>query len=257
MTITTFPGSVGGTLANVNRWRSQLGLEPVEASDLPKMTSSLDVLGGKAMLVDMTGSDKKTSQKARLIAAMVAQKAARWFYKLMGDEQVVARERNIYKVCSDRKISKWLIESSVSLRRCASRSCASAWLLLLVFIGTLAQVDQGLLRRAKPVFSQPADLLVAQRSGLEDSRFAWRVFAGWYSVGKSHCRAHQTLHFQQKKIGIFLIHAGLILLLLGQFATDLLQVETHMRLSGGEAKNYSESDRLSELVLIDSASADQ
>ena len=29
-TITTFPGSAGGTLANVNRWRNQLSLEPVE-----------------------------------------------------------------------------------------------------------------------------------------------------------------------------------------------------------------------------------
>ena len=99
VTITTFPGSVGGTLANVNRWRNQLSLEPVEQSDLPKMASSLDVLdvlGGKAMLVDMTGTDKKTNQRARLIAAMVAREGSTWFYKLMGDEQVVAREKETF-----------------------------------------------------------------------------------------------------------------------------------------------------------------
>jgi len=96
VTITTFPGNVGGTLANVNRWRGQLGLEPVEQSDLPKMASSLDVLGGKAMLVDMTGSDKKTNQKARLITAIVAREGSTWFYKLMGDEQVVAREKETF-----------------------------------------------------------------------------------------------------------------------------------------------------------------
>jgi hypothetical protein len=96
MTITTFPGSVGGILANVNRWRGQLGLEPVEQSDVPKMTSSLDVLGGKAMLVDMTGSDKKTNQKARLITAIVAREGSTWFYKLMGDEPVVAREKETF-----------------------------------------------------------------------------------------------------------------------------------------------------------------
>ena len=96
VTITTFPGSVGGTLANVNRWRNQLSLEPVEQSDLPKMASSLDVLGGKAMLVDMTGSDKKTNQKARLITAIVAREGSTWFYKLMGDEPVVAREKETF-----------------------------------------------------------------------------------------------------------------------------------------------------------------
>jgi hypothetical protein len=96
VTITSFPGSVGGTLANVNRWRNQLGLEPVEQSDLPKMTSSLDVLGGKAMLVEMTGTDRKTNQRARLMAAMVARESSTWFYKLMGDEQVVAREKEAF-----------------------------------------------------------------------------------------------------------------------------------------------------------------
>src|SRR4029077_1928402 len=96
VTITTFPGSVGGTLANVNRWRNQLNLEPVEQSDLPKVTSSLDVLGGKAMLVDMIGTDRKTNQKARLMAAMVAKEGSTWFYKLLGDEQVVAREKEAF-----------------------------------------------------------------------------------------------------------------------------------------------------------------
>ncbi|MEO8428051.1 MAG: hypothetical protein ABI651_13150 [Verrucomicrobiota bacterium] len=96
VTITTFPGDVGGTLANVNRWRNQLNLEPVEQSELSKLTTSLDVLGGKAMLVDMTGTDKKTNQKARLMAAMVGREGGTWFYKLMGDEQVVAREKEAF-----------------------------------------------------------------------------------------------------------------------------------------------------------------
>lgn len=32
--VTRFPGRVGGTLANINRWRGQMGLGPVEAGDL-------------------------------------------------------------------------------------------------------------------------------------------------------------------------------------------------------------------------------
>jgi hypothetical protein len=91
----------------------------------------------------------------------------------------------------------------------------------------------------------------------------WRIpiLPGGYLLGGllliNLIAAHiKRFTFTKKKIGIFLIHAGLILLLLGQFTTDFLQVESHMRLGGGEVKNYSESDRISELVLIDSANAD-
>jgi hypothetical protein len=43
-------------LANVNRWRNNdLGLKPVEDSDLPELTRRLDVDGAKAVLVDMKG----------------------------------------------------------------------------------------------------------------------------------------------------------------------------------------------------------
>src|SRR6185369_5146677 len=129
--------------------------------------------------------------------------------------------------------------------------------LLLVFIGTLAQVDQGLYVAQNRYFRS---LLVYWSPKGADWRIP--VFPGGYLLGGillvNLLAAHiKRFTFSKKKIGIFLIHAGLILLLLGQFATDLLQVETHMRLSGGEAKNYSESDRLSELVLINSASADK
>jgi hypothetical protein len=44
----------------------------------------------------MTGTDKKTNQRARLIAAMVAREGSTWFYKLMGDEQVAGREKEMF-----------------------------------------------------------------------------------------------------------------------------------------------------------------
>ncbi len=89
ISITRFPGDVGGPLANVNRWRKQLSLPPIEESELPKLVTSIDVLGGKATLVDMKSTDGKT----RLIAASVPRKEQTWFYKLMGDEATVAREK--------------------------------------------------------------------------------------------------------------------------------------------------------------------
>src|ERR1039458_2271134 len=50
--VSAFPGDVGGTLANVNRWRVQIGLPPIEDSALGSVTQSLAVAGGNATLVD-------------------------------------------------------------------------------------------------------------------------------------------------------------------------------------------------------------
>ena len=90
--VAMIPGDGGGPLANVNRWRKQIGLGPIEAGDLPKQTSTLDVGASKATVLDVTSSDKKK----RLLAASVPRGNGTWFYKLMGDETVVAREKEAF-----------------------------------------------------------------------------------------------------------------------------------------------------------------
>lgn len=94
ITVSAFPGDVGGLLANVNRWRRQIGLPPIEDADLAKTVSEIDAQGGKAKLVDLDGVDAKSGQKARLVGVIVPQATQTWFYKLMGDEKVVAREKD-------------------------------------------------------------------------------------------------------------------------------------------------------------------
>jgi len=91
--ITVLDGDGGGMSENVNRWRRQLGLPPVAEGELNKLLTPLDVHGGKAMLVDMSGTDAKTRQSARLIGAIVPREDRTWFYKLMGNEQLAEREK--------------------------------------------------------------------------------------------------------------------------------------------------------------------
>jgi hypothetical protein len=67
----------------------------------------------------------------------------------------------------------------------------------------------------------------------------------------------KRFHLSRKKIGIILIHAGLILLLGGQFLTEVFQVEGQMRLEPGDTKNYSESGRKNELAVIDTTDPDK
>lgn len=89
-------GEGGGLLANVNRWRGQLGLDAIGENDLPQFTQSLDVPGGKATLVDFAGVDAKTSTPTRLIAVVVSENGQTWFYKLMGNERTVAQQKNAF-----------------------------------------------------------------------------------------------------------------------------------------------------------------
>lgn len=93
VTVSSFPGEVGGLLANVNRWRSQVGLGPVDAAELSKGLTPLDVGGVKAMLVDVTGKDPDSGQKSRLVGAIVPQGGRTWFFKMKGDEPAVEREK--------------------------------------------------------------------------------------------------------------------------------------------------------------------
>jgi hypothetical protein len=96
LNISQLSGTGGGVLANINRWRDQLGLAHLGEAELNKAVQPLDLPAGKAMLVDMTGTDARTGQQARLLAAIVPQADQTWFYRLMGNQQVIERERETF-----------------------------------------------------------------------------------------------------------------------------------------------------------------
>ncbi len=87
------------------------------------------------------------------------------------------------------------------------------------------------------------------------------VFPGGYLIGgvllinlvASH---FQRFKFTRKKAGIWMVHFGLILLLLGQLLTDMLSRESTLHLRTGESKNYSESDHIAELTVVDTTNPD-
>ncbi len=88
--VSVFPGDFGGAFANVNRWRAQMGLAAIKQTELSKTTQPLQVAGTAAILVDLSNPNSP----ARLVAAIVPQGDRTWFYKLVGDESVVAKEKD-------------------------------------------------------------------------------------------------------------------------------------------------------------------
>jgi hypothetical protein len=90
------PGDGGGMLANLNRWRNQVGLGPMAEADLAKETQPLELPAGKASLADITGRDPRNGQQARLVAVVIPRSSGTWFYKLMGNAEVVQQEKDAF-----------------------------------------------------------------------------------------------------------------------------------------------------------------
>ncbi len=127
--------------------------------------------------------------------------------------------------------------------------------MLLIFIGTLAQVDEGLYNAQARYFKSWfiwAPTLLGHKLPI--------VLPGGYLLGGvllvNLLSAHaQRFTLSKKKIGIFMVHAGLILLLLGQLLTDVLSTESAMRIPEGEPVNYSRDFHSNELAVIDTSPA--
>lgn len=120
--------------------------------------------------------------------------------------------------------------------------------LVLVFAGTLAQVELGIFRSQQVYF---------------ESFFLWKKVAGielpvlpaGYTIGSllilNLCSAFVIrFRLRRKHAGLLLVHAGLVLLLLGELFTDMFAIESQLRLSEGETKNYTESIFDYELAVV-------
>ena len=94
ITVSSFPGDVGGVPANVNRWRRQIGLDQLPETEAVKAVTQLDPTPGKLMLVELSGTDAKTGKPARLVGVIAPQTEVTWFYKLLGDEKIAASEKD-------------------------------------------------------------------------------------------------------------------------------------------------------------------
>ncbi|MGJ8638171.1 MAG: cytochrome c biogenesis protein ResB [Opitutaceae bacterium] len=133
-----------------------------------------------------------------------------------------------------------------------------AFSMALIFFGTLAQVDTGIWKTQKDYFESFWVIYsVPKQAALYNLLFWLHVpLLGGYTLGGllfiNLIAAHITrFKMTWKKSGIFMVHFGLILLLLGELLTDLLSVESQMPVDEGGRANYSQAFRQNELVFID------
>ena len=94
VSMTVLQGDGGGLLENVNRWRGQLGLDPIEEKDLQAELKAVEGLGEDARVVDITGTSSRSQLEERLVGVIAPQGELTWFYKLMGTPSVVEKSRD-------------------------------------------------------------------------------------------------------------------------------------------------------------------
>jgi hypothetical protein len=96
--VTVFPGDVGGPLANVNRWRSQIDLPPVTTEEAAKMTTTVDANGIPVAVVDFSNPTPPEGKKygQRMIVATIPKDGNSWFVKMTGDEPAVAAQKEAF-----------------------------------------------------------------------------------------------------------------------------------------------------------------
>jgi hypothetical protein len=95
VTVSVFPGDAGGVLPNVNRWRRQLKLEPIQDGGLGQVSKPLDVPGRKGILVEFSGQNTN-GQPTQLIGAILPSEEQTWFYKFTGDPQIMQQEKDAF-----------------------------------------------------------------------------------------------------------------------------------------------------------------
>jgi len=90
VSVTVFPGPAGGEVANVNRWRNQIGLPPVDEAALARDRKTLQSPAGNLAVFDYTSEGES---KTRLVAAILFAGGNSWFVKMVGDAGPVAASR--------------------------------------------------------------------------------------------------------------------------------------------------------------------
>jgi hypothetical protein len=87
ISVVTFPGDGGSDADNINRWRGQMGLAPVDASAVTSQVAPFKTGDTTFATTDIAGD------KTRTIAAWTRRDGRVWFFKATGPNAAVEKEK--------------------------------------------------------------------------------------------------------------------------------------------------------------------
>jgi hypothetical protein len=135
--------------------------------------------------------------------------------------------------------------------------------IVLVFCGTLAQLDHGIWAVVNSYFRSffvliPVLIFFPRTYHIPPSIVF--PFPGGWAIGSlllvNLVAAHATrFKVSLKRTGILLIHAGLIVLMMGELVTGIFAIEGNMSIATGQSANYVEQNENMELAVVTRADA--
>jgi len=91
ITVTRLGGPAGGLVANVNRWRMQIGLPETSGEEVRRDARQINVGGSVAEYVDLLGP-ATGSARQRIVGIILSREDVTWFFKMRGPADRVEQQ---------------------------------------------------------------------------------------------------------------------------------------------------------------------
>lgn len=88
------PPMMSDPVANVRRWRGEVGLPPLSDDEIKATMQPIEIDGTQAMFVEAIPDDGQPQSDRATIAAMFTRGDAIWFFKLSGNRDAVAAQQD-------------------------------------------------------------------------------------------------------------------------------------------------------------------
>ena len=98
VSVVSLPGIAGGDLANVNRWRGQVNLGPIDEDTLAKTAEHVQANGHDYLVVDLVSDAPvgEKQEKQRILAAILDESDHSWFIKMTGEDAAVESQKSAF-----------------------------------------------------------------------------------------------------------------------------------------------------------------
>jgi hypothetical protein len=93
--LVTISQAGGDPLANIMRWRNQLGLPPAAEDEVKKEVRSIEVDGNPGQFVDLAGPESAGRQ--RILGVVVPRGGQSWFFKMRGPADLVEGQKSAFE----------------------------------------------------------------------------------------------------------------------------------------------------------------
>jgi hypothetical protein len=98
VSVVTLDGMGGGDLANVNLWRDQVKLPPIDEATLRQTVEHIQADGRDFLVVDLVSEEPMGAgdEKQRIIVAILKENGRSWFVKMTGEDVAVASQKSAF-----------------------------------------------------------------------------------------------------------------------------------------------------------------